>query len=250
IILNLFLEHNIEKETLVERNDKEIKERFINEIIKKSLGFSYVEDGARNELGEFVHIGNNKLQNEKKYGFNCSGFVKDVVDNYIKYKLNDFKWLPIAELTVKRTEERKVTTYSFYENQLDPYFGLDWTKNLIDKINSLCGYTEENAEIYKSDKYSNIYENGEYDFSDLKEVLFRAQQSDSKYFYILVFNKFKVSPPSIPSFYHMAIAVPYFKNNHFYIRVFESGEETSFLNLSKIHSNEKVAIFRVPIPNF
>lgn len=246
-ILSLIKENHLENETLIEKNDKSLKEEFINKIVKQSLKYNYVDDGARNELGEFVYISNGLAQKESKIGFNCSGFVKDVVDNYIRYKKGDFKWLTIEELSERRTFERKSSSYTFYDRQLDPYFGLDWVKNIVEKINYQFNMVEEKSEIYTYDKYSNIYENEEYDFDDLKEILFRAGQSDNNYFYIVVFNKFRALPPSVPSYYHMAIVLTYFENNHFYTRVFESGEETSFSNLVKLHSNEKVVIFRVPI---
>ena len=39
----------------------------------------------------------------------------------------------------------------------------------------------------------------------------------------------------IPEYYHISVLVPYFKGKHFYLRVFESAEETSFENLVNIH---------------
>lgn len=249
-ILNVLYRHNLSKETLIETDDQKTKEEFVSTVINPSLAYKYVDDGARNELGEFVYISNNKLQSSDKKGFNCSGFIKDVIDNYIRYKQKDFKWIPLDELLKRRTEEREITSYTFYEKRFDPYFGLEWTKNLIDRLNYYYGYKERKASLYDKDKYSNVFENGDYDFKHLKEILFRDQQSDSNSFYIVVFNKFKKTPPSIPSYYHSAVVVPYFEDKHFYIRVFESGEETSYDNLVKYHYDEKVVIFKIPVPFF
>lgn len=246
-ILAVIEENDIERETLVNKDDKKIKEEFIDEIITPALGFAYVKDGARNHIGEFVYISNGKLQSEKKIGFNCSGFVKEIADNYIRYKKPDFKRLSIEELSIKLSGQREETTYAFYEEKYDPYFGLDWTKNIIEKINEYSGFIEEKAILYTEDEYAPVFENGEYNFKDIKEIIFRDQQKDSNYFYIVVFNKFKVTPPSLPSFYHISIIVPYFEKRHFYLRVFESGVETAFPNLIKKHSGEKIAIFKIPL---
>jgi hypothetical protein len=61
-------------------------------------------------------------------------------------------------------------------------------------------------------------------------------------------NRMRKDKPIVEEFSHLSIAVPYFYNNNFYIRVFESGVETSLDNIMKNYGTGKVRIFRVPIP--
>ena len=245
--LNVFYDNKIQDETLIVENDYEFKENFIKKVITPSLSLEYCDDGVIDEFGDFVYISNGLSQNIQKKGINCSGFVKDVVDNYIRLKYSNFKWLSLSILKEKRISERAETSYVAFEGKYDPYFGLDWVKNLTDQINQYYNYRIDKALIYDKDVYSQYFPNAGYYFTNLKEVLFRDQKQDSKYFYILVFNRLRTQSPVIPEYYHIAIAVPYFENYHFYIRVFESGDETSFDNLVDFHSKEKVAIFKVPI---
>jgi hypothetical protein len=245
-IYALFDINKISDETLITKNDKEIKDSFINKIILPSTKLNYRDDGAINEFGEYVFILSEQQQTGEK-GVNCSGFVKDVIDNYIRLKIKSFKWLSIGDLKKKREEERSKIPYTFFEEKNDPFFGLEWATNLADKINEYYDYKYIKAEFLNNDNYAKYFESSGYYVSDLKEILFRDQKNDSKYFYILIFNKLKDTTPVMPVFYHMAIVVPYFENNHFYIRVFESTKETDYENISKYH-NDKATIIKVPIP--
>jgi hypothetical protein len=246
-ILSLVDINRIQDETLVDKNDRKLKELFIEKIIIPSTKYDYEDDGAINEFGEFVYIMNGQEQKNKK-GLNCSGFVKDVIDNYIRLRNKDFKWLSIDELKSKREEERKKIPYTFFEETNDPFFGLEWSKNLIDKVNEHYDYINIKADILNSDEYSELFDSSGYYVSDMKEILFRDQKKESNYFYILAFNRLKKTTPVMPEFYHLSIVVPYFENNHFYLRSFESTKETDFTKMLNNHIGEKVAIIRIPIP--
>ncbi|HOL56672.1 MAG TPA: hypothetical protein PLD75_03830 [Spirochaetota bacterium] len=226
--LSLIRENKIDNEILVEKDDFYIKNKFIEKVISPSLNPNYNSDGARNEFGEYVLIKTEELQKDDKKGVNCSGFLKDIADNYIRLKHKDFKWMKISDLKRRRIENRVNEAYERYEEEYDPFFGLDWTKNIIDNINSYYNYNIIKCEELKNDKYAFYMENRGYYFDELKEILLRDQKKDSGYFYVIVFNRLRDTKPMIPTFYHIAILVPYFSNTRFDIRVFESGEETSF----------------------
>jgi hypothetical protein len=246
-ILSLLDKENIRKETKIADNDYEVKKRLIDRIIVPSVIHEYNDDGARDEFGNFVLISTGEPQSGKN-GFNCSGFAKDVVDNYIRLFDADFKWLPISDLKKRRTEERKNSPFNYLENKYEPFFGLDWSENLADKINEYCGYKIIKAGILDNDENAQYYNLNGYSVRDLKEILFRDQNRDSSFFYILAFNKLRTISPPIPVFYHIAVAVPYFKDDHFFIRTFESADETDFAKMVALHEDEKVAIIRVPVP--
>jgi len=254
-VFKLLKDNNIENEVLINKNDYRLKEEFIKNIILPGITSIYVEDGAKNEFGEYVYIENEEPQKPKEQGLNCSGFLKEIADNYIRFLNPDFGYLKIADLKRKRLEERKDITFQYKELNGDPFFGIDWVKNTLDKINQLCNYKFLKATEIKNDKYTFYDENRGYNIDDLKSILFRDQLRDSTSFYILVFNELRgrgrlkhKTRPIVPEYYHIAVIVPYFFNHHFYLRVFESNEETGFNKMIGNHSGEKVLIFKVPLP--
>ena len=247
-ILSLLDDANLRDEVLIVKDDSKLKEKFINQVISVSTPMKYVDDGARDENGNFVYINSENKQNNKEQGINCSGFVKEIADNYIRLINPDFRFLSIGELKKVRENERKNITFQYYGLGYDPFFGRDWAKNISDKINQLCNYNIISSRVYEDDQYAFYDRDRGYDVKDLKEVLYRNQQNDSNYFYLLVFNRLRSEKPVVPEYHHLSIAVPYFEDCHFYLRVFESGVETNFPQLQSYHTNEKVMIIKIPIP--
>lgn len=238
----LIQQNKLDDEILIKKNDFDIKNRFIEKVIKPSLNPNYNEDGARNEFGEYVLIKTEEPQIGQKKGLNCSGFLKEIADNYIRLKDPSFKWLKISDLKKRRSEEIANEIYRKYEDQYEPFFGFDWTKNIIDKINYYYNYNIIKAEELTNDKYAFYFKNIGYYFDELREIILRDQQKDSNYFYVVVFNRLRDTKPMIPTFYHIAILVPYFENNKFEIKTFESGEETSFNQMIKRKINNSFTL--------
>lgn len=247
-ILSLLEKNNIDKELLINKDDSKFKYSFIKKVIKPSMGKKYADDGAIDQYGKYVYISNLKEQSVKDRGLNCSGFLKEVAENYIRLYKKDHKNLNINELKHRREKERENISYQYLDLEYDPFFGLDWSKNIADKINEMCELDIISSEEIQNDKYLSYFRNRGYKTEDIKEIIFRNQQKDPSNFYILIFNKLRRAKPIIPEFHHISIIVPYFKDHHFYIRVFESNEETGFNNLISLHKNEMVSIIKVPIP--
>ncbi len=247
-IITLLEQNDLKKEILINIDDSSLKMKFIKRIIKPSITGNYVTDGARNEFGEFVYIKSGELQKEKNKGFNCSGFVKEVADNYIRLFNSEFGWLNIDDLKMRREKDEAKLNFNYPESKSDPLFGLMWAKNIADKINSLCDYKNIISYEYNSDEYAFYHENRGYNVTDLKEILFRDQLKDSTYFYLIIFNRLYKGSPIAPEYFHLAIIIPYFQNYHFYLNVYESNAETNYNGLFKLHKNEKVLIIKVPIP--
>ncbi|RKX80136.1 MAG: hypothetical protein DRP87_00850, partial [Spirochaetes bacterium] len=84
------------------------------------------DDGAMNQNGEYVLIEDLSIQ--ESGGFNCSGFAKWIVDGI--YYLKNGRYLPIERLKDKNYSTRGHRWSERYEDSRDPYFGLDWTRNL------------------------------------------------------------------------------------------------------------------------
>ncbi|MFW5737349.1 MAG: hypothetical protein ACOCYX_00415, partial [Spirochaetota bacterium] len=85
------------------------------------------EDGAMDEEGNLVFIESLVLQDQEP-GFNCSGFAKWIVDGLHNGLYGSF--LPIEPLKEKHLEVRGHRWSEPLEDARDPYFGLDWTRNL------------------------------------------------------------------------------------------------------------------------
>ena len=225
----------IEKVLDRQENDAEIKNNFIQTVIKKSLS-DFADDGALNEQGEFVSINTEKLLPAKKQGLNCSGFVKEIYDQYLQILNPTHNRLPIDILKNKNIDNENAYRQQHRQHEnYDPFFGKDWVENLNKEFNKLSGITSQYAEELTDSEYSPYFEAKGFRFSDLPYILFKEQQDNPLYFYVAVFNKYSDNKRLIPEYYHISVLVPYFKGKHFYLRVFESAEETSFENLVNIH---------------
>ncbi len=249
-MISLLYDNRIDRYSVIDFDDYKLKSDLVNRIIKPIIdnNLPYTTDGGRDNLGNFVYIATGALQDNKKPGFNCSGFVKEVFDNYIRLKDRNFKWMSIDELKRGRGYERTVSNYTKYYELYDSFFGLDWSRNIADTVNEYYGYQYIKAETVDNDQFAIYNPMQGYKFSELRDVIFRDQKQDNNYFYILVFSELRKGVPVIPIFSHIAVAVPYFKDKHFSIRVFESGAETSYSALSKVRKNSDVYIIKVPIP--
>ena len=92
------------------------------------------EDGAQDSNGDFVFIETLSKQ-QNKAGFNCSGFVKWICDGL--YYASSRRLMDIETLKKKNIDKRATLLNSILENERDPYFGLDWTRNIAIKIAEL-----------------------------------------------------------------------------------------------------------------
>ena len=227
-ILSMLRENKLYDEVIIQNDDATLKNKFIENVVLPSLNEYYTTDGGRSNIGEYVYIATGEVQTGKHPGFNCSGFMKEVCDNYIRYHNPDFKWMDINDLKERRLSERKNPSYDRYEETHDPFFGLDWIRNLCDELNKEFKFKSVRCEELNDDNRAENFGDFGYYFSDLQNVIFRDQQKDSRYIYLVSFNKYRDTRPTIPMFYHVAILVPIMQNGSFTIRLFESGVENPF----------------------
>ncbi len=232
-ILGVLKENKIDTEILLPVDDYVMKNKFTLAVITKSL-LPYSKDGAINEFDEYVNIADLSPQVNGK-GVNCSGFLKEITDNYIKFLNPSEKRLSISPLKEKNYTGNATSReiYKRYDKDEDPFFGLDWTYNLITVLNNKCGYKVIKAEEIRNDSYASYFKDRGFYLEDLSGVIFRDQQRDPPFVYFIVFNKYTDVPPFVPKYYHSAVIVPYTSGKHFYMRVFESGEETGYTNIIK-----------------
>ncbi|GHT70319.1 hypothetical protein FACS1894110_21660 [Spirochaetia bacterium] len=95
--------------------------------VRERLGeLEFQDDGAFDENGNYVFIETLGAQKEAP-GLNCSGFAKWVVDGILRPLTG--KRLPVPPL--KQPFGNRGSSFTeLWEESRDPFFGLDWTRNL------------------------------------------------------------------------------------------------------------------------
>ncbi len=181
--------------------------RVLSETIDPLLGFLRDrDDGSIDRDGSFVYIDSLELQ-EGEGGLNCSGFAKWVIDGI--YKPVAGTNIDINYLKEKHFELRG-NKWSQRLEELDPYFGLDWTRNLAYEILKL---TEPEAPVTAVDvrnlRYHEYKENIGFPVSDIKTVLYELAVKYPQNFYLGSLNSKSDEPPYLRMHTHTVVIFPY-----------------------------------------
>jgi hypothetical protein len=187
--------------------------------------------------------------------------------------------LPIAPLK-KPFGERGNSFTETWEELRDPFFGLDWCRNLA----SLAGTAlrspafgsleeievrdwpfsqviqrtaERQAEGSPLISYTGFLTNAGFGFEGLHPLLYTLAIDEPCRIYLAAVNKPISAPvtpdnprglPIIRQYFHVAVLVPYFtEQGIFQVAVFESAEETSFSRFRTRYSGQFVNLVRIPI---
>ncbi|MEA1911920.1 MAG: hypothetical protein U9N32_09655, partial [Spirochaetota bacterium] len=155
------------------------------------------------------------------------GFVKWIVDGI--YKPLTGKNIDIAFLKEKHFELRGNKWSSKLENENDPYFGLDWTRNLAFEILKL--YEPEStlpSVDIKNLRYHSYKENIGYPVENLKTVLYELAVSSPYNFYLGSLNSKSTKPPYLRQHTHVVALFPYIdKKGDFRSIVYSLNEKLS-----------------------
>lgn len=229
----------------------------------------YADDGGLDAQGRPVFIANLAPQGTKP-GLNCSGFAEWVADG-IYHPLTGL-WLDPAKLKERRMELRRESFDETAEKKYDPYFGLDWTRNIAKALadagmpTRTHSYTESDMAsppfaLYEPQNqgktpsalpryisYPAYDSSSGYSIQGLKALLYIAAIREPGSFYFASLNK--VDSTKLRRHYHVAVLIPFFDaSGAFHAAVFESCRETdidSFMKrdpLNFIHL-EKVKVER------
>ncbi len=200
-------------------------------------------DGAMNSKGEFVYIKN--LQALSHGGFNCSGFGKWIIDGL--YEPRTGRLISIESLKKKHLDLRGNPWSSRYEEERDPYFGLDWTRNLALALthldNSSAGPLTDDVTEVPSFRY---VENVGYPIDDLEFILYELAVNEPGYFYLGAVNREYGSDPVLREFTHVVALFPYFDSHgQFRVSVMERNLETGVQSLRKRYPREYIHLVRI-----
>jgi hypothetical protein len=234
----------------------------------------FADDGAIDQYGSYVYI-NTGLNQEKEPGLNCSGFAKWLIDGILRPVTG--KRLEIPPLKAPFGERGSSFT-DFWEERRDPFFGLDWIRNLASQAgttlySSAFGSLKEievrhepfsqviarNGSNSTINSYPGFLENAGYRIEGLLPLLYPLAINEPGRFYLAAINN-EVGPPTSESnprgrprmrqYFHVAALVPYFtQNGVFNVAVFESAVETPFNAFRSRYPGHCVSMVRVPVEN-
>ncbi|MDR1587219.1 MAG: hypothetical protein LBS57_07180 [Treponema sp.] len=271
-------------------------ERLLISRIRKFLpGLNFADDGAIDENGNYVYINTLAPQSapgipqgtppqrdawrpprepaEAAPGLNCSGFVKWLVDGILRPFTG--KRLSIGPLKAPFGERGSSFTDP-WEERRDPFFGLDWNRNLASRaaltLRSPAYAAPEEIEVRAEPfsqlvirgkntvsirNYPGFLENAGYGIEGLKPLLYTLSVDDPGKIYLAAVNN-ETGPASTPDnprgaprlrqYFHVAVLIPYFNEyGGFRIAVFESAAETSFNAFQSRYPAHYVNLVRVPL---
>ncbi len=204
------------------------------------------DDGALDARGRFVLIADGSEQ-QGEVGLNCSGFSKWVVDGMF-FPLTG-RYLEIAPLKKKHLESRGNRWSARFEEERDPYFGLDWTRNLAVSLNAAWSGVRGGPEDYdvRSVEFLRYYEDVGYPLAQLRLALFLDYRRNPGSFYLGSLNREYGKDPVLYQHFHVAVFFPYFSaDGRFRVAVFERNEESSLESLQGRYPDSFVHLVRLP----
>ncbi len=206
--------------------------------IRSALGgLKEAEDGALDEEGRYVRIADGSPQGPAG-GLNCSGFAKWLVDGFYG-PLAGGRLTAVAELKRRHPELRGNRWSQGYEQARDPYFGLDWVRNLASALARAYGEAEGGPEFSDVRRLEHLEyrEDVGYPVEELELALFLAAAREPGSFYLGSLNREMAGLPGQPvlrQHYHLAVFLPYFTaGGQFRVAVFDLNREGSLQDLQR-----------------
>lgn len=207
------------------------------------------EDGAMDARGKLVFIESLVLQDQLP-GFNCSGFAKWVADGI--YGPATGGYLEISALKEKHLELRGHQWSRLQEDERDPYFGLDWSRNLARHLAALEPGGEkqplphpEELDV-RSVPFSRYVEDVGFPVEEISRIAYFLALEEPGHFYIASLNREFGSEPVLRQHVHVAVIFPYFDGaGRFHVSVMERNVETSLESLERRYAGDYIHLVRV-----
>ncbi len=204
------------------------------------------EDGAIDSDGNYVYIDDLKPQPEGKGGLNCSGFVKWVADGI--YHAETGSYLSVKELKEKHLKQRGNRWSSKYEDRRDPYFGLDWIRNIAVEIESAHKGRQGS---YKSTDvfdvpWAQYTEDVGFQIEELKLLMYYLAVNEPENIYLASINVPWGEGPILRQHIHTAVLIPIIENNNVYSDiVFERNIESNAEILAEKYPGAHILLTRI-----
>ena len=205
-----------------------------------------VDDGAMDADGTYVFIDDLKPQPAENSGFNCSGFVKWVCDGL--YWRETGKYMSIAELKAKDMEQRGNRWSKRHEDDRDPYFGLDWTRNIavtIAEQQDNSDYSYKSADV-RNVPWASYIEDIGFPISELKLIMYYLAVTEPENIYLASVNESWGTTPVLQQHIHTAVLVPVLNSrNEFKDQIFERNFESTAETLAERYPEAHVHLTRI-----
>ncbi len=220
--------------------------RFMVDAVRKALPtLPDADDGAMDLNGNLVYIASLKLQDQGP-GFNCSGFAKWIADGL--YKPATGRFLSIDELKQKHLDLRGNRWSRPVENERDPYFGLDWTRNIAVALMSVDNPDRKLSPLsadVRDVPFSRYIENVGYRISELKRVLYFLAVKEPGYFYFGSVNREFGTAPVLRQHTHVVVLFPYFtEQGQFRVALMERNVESTLESLNHRYPADYIHLVR------
>ncbi|MDR1286465.1 MAG: hypothetical protein LBK08_02550 [Treponema sp.] len=252
--------------------DYENVSRFISAVRGRLSELSFRDDGAIDENGRYVFI-ESLGEQAGCGGLNCSGFAKWLVDGILRPVTG--KRLAVGSLK-QRFGGRGSSFTEVWEETRDPFFGLDWIRNLAANVwTELRGESFGTLEEFEVRRwpfsetivreiragsprsYPGHLENAGFGIEGLQPLLYTLAVDEPGRFYLAAVNT-EMGPPAtadnlrgrprMRQYFHIAALVPFFNRyGNFQVVVFESAEETRFSSFRARYPGHYVNLVRIPV---
>ncbi|MDR3173158.1 MAG: hypothetical protein LBU19_02810 [Treponema sp.] len=253
---------------------------FISRLRSRLPELSFRDDGAIDAQGRYVFIETQEAQ-DGKGGLNCSGFAKWVVDGVLR----PLSGQRLDITTLKQPFGQRGSSFTaVWENLRDPFFGLDWTRNLASQawsafrspdysnpadfevrdlpfsqliVRGQSAVSQGPSSGPAPKNYPAYLENSGFGVEGLRPLLYSLAIDEPGRIYLASVNN-EMGPPSTPSnprglprmrqHFHVAVLIPYFDEySGFQVAVFESAEETRFTRFLARYPGHNINLVRIPV---
>ena len=206
------------------------------------------DDGAMDQDGNLVFI-ETLTRQDPPGGFNCSGFAKWVIDGF--YRPRTGRLLAVEDLKQKHLDYRGTSWTASFEDRRDPFFGLDWTRNLALHVFARDRNTEPERldpgsrdvrDISSADYIPHVG----YRVRDLRHVLYRLALAEPGNIYLGSVNISFGEDVVLRQHTHVVVLMPWFdEKGRFNVAVMERNNETSMESLELRFAGEYIHLVRV-----
>ncbi len=209
------------------------------------------EDGAMDAQGRLVYIDSGTLRTSGG-GFNCSGFTKWIADGLYHPLIG--RYLSIEALKVRERKGRSSSWDLRYEEQRDPYFGLDWSRNIARNLWS-ARYQQVGQQSWNSEDYIDVttFPYGSYiadvgyPVADLEAILYWLALEEPNSIYIGSVNRQFGSGQQLRQHLHLVALFPYFDEaGDFQVALMERNVEDGLASFINRNSSDFIHLVRLP----
>jgi hypothetical protein len=203
-------------------------------------------DGAIDAQGVFVAISNGARLGNRR-GLNCSGFAKWLVDGL--YLPLTGRLIDIERLKERPTDRRGTRWSERDENLYDPYFGLDWTRNLATVLagaqNQGVEPDHEAADV-REVPFLRYREDAGYQVADLETILFHLAVAQPGTIFLGTVNDINRTTPHRVEYFHVAAFFPYFDDTgRFQAVVMDQHKNPSLHDFMGAYARREIHLVRI-----